>query len=151
MHENEKYKEKNNMNCMNVQSALFAITPTTATVTAGGALPLTTVARRITPRISLGSDSANIVVPGYYEIDASVTFTADAAGDVTITAYQNGEAIPGITATETVTTADTEVTTIALHGIIRVRCGEPVSITLANASGVAITTSNISLSVIRID
>lgn len=138
------------MNC-NVQSALFAITPTTATIVAGGALPLTTVARRITPRIQLGSDSANIAVPGYYEIDASITFTAAAAGDVTITAFQNGEAIPGITATETITTATTEVRTISLHGIVRVRCQEPVSITLANVGAVAITTSNISLSVVRID
>lgn len=139
------------MNNCNVQSALFAITPTTATVPAGGALPLTTVARRITPRITLGSDSANICVPGYYEIDATVTFTAAAAGNVTITAFQNGEAIPGITATETITTPTTEVRTITLHGIVRVRCQEPVSITLANTSEIAITTSNIALSVIRID
>lgn len=138
------------MNCMNVQSALFAITPTTATVTAGGALPLTTVARRITPRITLGSDSVNVAVPGYYELNATVTFSAPVAGAVTITAYQNGEAIPGITASETITTATTEARTIALHGIVRVRC-EPISITLVNESAIAITTSNIALSLVRID
>lgn len=138
------------MNCMNVQSALFAITPTTATVTAGGALPLTTVARRITPRITLGSDSANVAVPGYYELNATVTFSAPVAGAVTITAYQNGEAIPGITASETITTATTEARTIALHGIVRVRC-EPISITLVNESAIAIATSNIALSLVRID
>lgn len=138
------------MNCCNAQSALFAITPTTADVLAGGALPLTTVARRITPRIQLGSDSANIAVPGYYEVTANVTFTAAEAGDVTIAAFQSGEAIPGITATETVTTADTEVHTVTLHGIVRVRC-EPIAITLVNTSEVAITTTNVALSVIRID
>lgn len=137
------------MNC-NVQSALFAITPTTANVAAGGALPLTTVARRITPRIQLGSDSANVAVPGYYELDATITFTAAEAGDVTIAAYQNGKAIPGIVATETIATADTEVRTIALHGIVRVRC-EPIAINLVNVSAVAITTSNIALSLVRID
>lgn len=138
------------MNCQNVQSALFAITPTTAEVTAGGALPLSTVARRITPRIQLGSDSANVAVPGYYELTATVTFTAAAAGDVTIAAYQNGEAIPGIVATETITTPTTEVRTLSLHGIVRVRC-EPIAITLVNVSEVAITTSNVALSLIRID
>lgn len=138
------------MNCQNVQSALFAITPTTAEVTAGGALPLSTVARRITPRIQLGSDSANVAVPGYYELTATVTFTAAAAGDVTIAAYQNGEAIPGIVATETITTSTTEVRTLSLHGIVRVRC-EPIAITLVNVSEVAITTSNVALSLIRID
>lgn len=137
------------MNC-NVQSALFAITPTAANVAAGGALPLTTVARRITPRIQLGSDSANVAVPGYYELNATITFTADAAGDVTIAAYQNGEAIPGIIATETITTADTETRTITLTGLVRVRC-EPIAITLVNVSAVAIATSNIALSLVRID
>lgn len=136
--------------CTNVQSALFAITPTVSTIPAGGALPLSTVARRITPRITLGSDSANVGVPGYYEVTATVTFTAAAAGDVTISLFQNGEAIPGITATETITTADTEVRTVALHGIVRVRC-EPLAINLVNTSEVAITTTNIALSVIRID
>lgn len=137
------------MNC-NAQSALFAITPTTATVTAGGAIPLTTVARRMTPAIQLGSDSANIGVSGYYEVTATVTFTAAEAGDATITAYANGQPIPGITATETIATAETETRTITLHGIVRVRC-EPIAITLVNESEVAITTSNVALSVIRID
>lgn len=139
------------MNCCNAQSALFAITPTVADVAAGGAIPLTTVARRITPRIQLGSDSANVSVPGYYEVTASVTFTAAAAGDVTIAAFQNGEAIPGIVATETVTTPETEVHTVTIHGIVRVRCQEPVSISLVNTGEIAITTTNVALSVIRID
>lgn len=138
------------MFCQNVQSALFAITPTVSEVAAGGALPLTTVARRITPRITLGSDSANVAVPGYYELTATVTFTAAAAGDVTIAAYQNGEAIPGIVATETITTPTTETRTITLHGLVRVRC-EPLSVTLVNVSEVAITTTNIALSLVRID
>lgn len=138
------------MYCQNAQSALFAITPTVSEVAAGGALPLTTVARRITPRITLGSDSANVAVPGYYEVNATVTFTAAAAGDVTIALFQNGEAIPGITATETITTADTEVRTLALHGIVRVRC-EPLALNLVNTSEVAITTTNVALSVVRID
>lgn len=136
------------MNC--IQTAIYAITPTAATVLAGGALPLATTARRITPRIELGSDSITTSVPGYYEVTATVTFTAAAAGDVTITAFQNGIAIPGLTATETITTPDTEVRTITIHGIVRVRC-EPLALTLVNASEVAITTSNVSLSVIRID
>lgn len=138
------------MYCANAQSALFVITPTTSDVAAGGALPLSTVARRITPRITLGSDSANVAVPGYYELNATITLTAEAAGNVTIAAFQNGEAIPGIVATETITTPTTEVRTIALHGIVRVRC-EPLAITLVNVSEVAITTSNIALSLVRID
>lgn len=129
--------------------AIFAITPTAASVDAGGAIPLSTVARRVSPAIQLGSDSLNVAVPGYYVLSATVTFTAPAAGDVTITAQASGVDIPGITATETVTTADTEIRTISLSGLVRVRC-EPISVTLVN-DGVAIATSNVSLSLVRID
>jgi hypothetical protein len=83
-------------------------------------------------------------------VDANGLVTAVGAGDVTITAYANGQPIPGITATETITTAETEIRTITLHGIVRVRC-EPIAITLVNESEVAIATSNVALSVIRID
>ena len=129
--------------------AIFAITPTAATVDAGGAIPISTIARRITPAIQLGSDSLNVAVPGYYKLDATVTFTAPAAGDVTITAQASGVDIPGITATETVTTADTEIRTISLTGLIRVRC-EPLALSLVN-SGVAIATSNVAVTLERID
>ena len=135
-----------------MSASIYVITPTTASVTAGGALPLTTIARRQPGCVTqIGSDSANVSVPGYYEVTASVTFTAAAAGDVTIAAFQSGEAIPGIVATETVATPETEVHTVTIHGIVRVRCQEPVSISLVNTGEIAITTTNVALSVIRID
>lgn len=135
---------------MNCTTAIFAITPTPASVIAGATLPLAQTARRISPRLILGSDSVTASVPGYYKVSATVTFTAPAAGIVEIQLHKNGVAVPGITASETITTATTEVRTISLEGIVRVMCGETAILTLVNA-GVAIDTSNIALSIERID
>ena len=88
--------------------------------------------------------------PGYYEINATVTLTGAAAGNVTITAQKNGQNIEGITATETITTADTEVRTLYLHGFVRILCHEDAmaAITLFNNSDIAITATNVSFSII---
>ena len=86
--------------------------------------------------------------PGYYAVEGTITFTATDAGNATVSVQMNGQNVPGITATETITTADTEVRTIALHGFVKVRpCDIDNVITLFN-SGVAITTSNVSFSII---
>ena len=135
---------------MSCTTAIFAITPTPASVIAGATLPLAQTARRISPRLILGSDSVTASVPGYYKVSATVTFTAPAAGIAEIQLHKNGVAVPGITASETITTATTEVRTISLEGIVRVMCGETAILTLVNA-GIAIDTSNIALSIERID
>ena len=135
---------------MNCTTAIFAITPTPASVIAGATLPLAQTARRISPRLILGSDSVTASAPGYYKVSATVTFTAPAAGVAQIQLHKNGVAVPGITSSESVVTATTEVHTLALEGIVRVMCGETAILTLVNA-GIAIDTSNIALSIERID
>jgi len=129
-------------------ASIFAITPTTAAVTAGGVLPLTTIARRQCGCVNqLGSDSIILERTGYYKVTATATFNAPAAGDVTINLTKDGVAVPGITATETITTADTEVRSIAVSGIVRVNCGSGAAVLQLVNAGVAINTSNISLDV----
>ena len=131
-----------------MSASIYLITPTTASVTAGGVLPLTSVARRQCGCVTqLGSDSVLLQRPGYYKVTGTVTFTAPAAGVVRVNLTQDGVAVPGITASTTVTTATTEVRSLAISGIVRVSCCNGSStIQLINA-GVAITTSNISLDV----
>lgn len=131
---------------------IYMITPTSAEILAGGTLPLATIARRRNSGVNVENNSVVLSAPGYYKITAEVTLTATAPGNVTILAEKNGVAIPGITATETITTATTEVRTLSLSGIVRVFCNDGVAtISLVNESGVAITTSNISLSVEYLD
>ena len=129
-------------------SAIYMTSTTPATVSAGGTLPIT-VTRRVGTNIISGTNSVILRKPGYYQITATVTFTAAEAGDVTIEARKNNVAIPGITSTATVTTATTEVNTLSLTGIVRVFCYEGDAIlTLVNNSETAIDITNVSLSII---
>lgn len=132
-------------------SLIFMVTPTTANVAANGVLPLSSIARRRGRTITSETDSILLGAAGYYKINATITFTAPAAGNVTIVARKNGADIQGLTATETITTATTENRTITLSGVIRVLCSEAsASITLVN-TGVAIATSNIAVDIEYLD
>jgi LDH2 family malate/lactate/ureidoglycolate dehydrogenase len=128
-------------------SLIFLITTTTNAVASNGIIPLQTIARR---RGNVVEQSGNSIVlnrPGYYKINGSVTVSAQTAGIVTIEAEKSGIAIPGITSSETITTATTEVRTLNISGIIRVVCAEgAASITLVN-TGVAINETNVSLDI----
>jgi len=86
--------------------------------------------------------------PGYYKVIANVTFTAATPGNISFAIQKDGVNVPGITATETITTADTEVRTVTLSGVIRVLCheGMPV-ISLVNDSDSVVTTSNVSITI----
>jgi len=129
-------------------SLIYMTNTTPANVLAGGTLPIT-VTRRIGCAIQNGTNSVILKKPGYYKVSGTITFIAPAAGDVTIEVRKNNVVVPGITATETVVTADTEVHTISIDGIVRVLCYEGDAIlTLVNNSDIAINTSNISFSVL---
>lgn len=129
-------------------SAIFMINTGASTVSAGSAIP-STVARRTGCAI-MGSDGMIMLrKPGYYKVSTTVTCTASAADDVTIVMQKNGVNIPGITATETFTTANTQTKTLYLEGIVKVLCYEGIPVlTIVNASdGVSITTSNVAFTV----
>ena len=132
-------------------SLIYMITPTTASVTSGGVLPLSTIARRRGRSISSETDSVLLGAPGYYRVSANVTFTAPVAGDVSIELRNNGTPVAGVTSSTTITTADTEVRSLTLSGIVRVPCcGGTATLSLVN-TGVAIETSNISFDVEYLD
>lgn len=127
-------------------SLIFLTTTTNASVLADGIIPLTTISRRKGCAVQEAINGASLNKPGYYSINASITFTAGETGDVTVVLQKNGVDVPGITATETVGTATTEVHTINLTGTVRVYCNEIAVINLVN-TGIAIDVSNVSLKV----
>ena len=131
-----------------MSASIYCGTTTTASITAGGVLPITSIFRRQCGCIGqLGSDSIILSRPGYYKVTATETFTAPVAGEVTLRLAQDGVAVPGITATTTITTADTEVRSLAVSGIVRVSCCAGSStLQLVNADA-AIETSNIAIDV----
>ena len=130
-----------------MKDLIYMTTTTNASVLANGVIPLTTIQRRTGCALQDGTNSIIFRAAGYYKVNGSITFTAPVAGDVTITAQKNNIDIPGITATTTITTADTEIRTLNINGIVKVFCSERgSSLTLVN-SDVAITVQNVSLDV----
>lgn len=82
---------------------------------------------------------------GYYKINASVTLTPTAAGNVTVVAFKDGVAIPGATATESVTTAGNTVS-VPITAIIRNTCCDSSTLTFALTTASA-TINNIAVTV----
>ena len=132
-------------------SLIYLTTPSTATVAADGVLPLTTIVRRRGQSVQQSNDSIVLGASGYYHVSVNATFTAPVAGDVTFELRQDNLPVSGGTATETITTATTENRSISFEAIVRVPCyAAPVTLSVVN-TGVAITTSNISVSVEFLD
>lgn len=90
-------------------------------VAVGGAIDLGSVYRKYVTKcpkglITFEANDENLTLQhsGAYKITAVVTFTAPTAGDVTLQFAENGVPVTGATATETITTANTEFRTITL-------------------------------------
>lgn len=130
-----------------VDNLIYMITPAAANVPANSILPLTTIARRTGRILKSSSDSIILGAPGYYKVTATVTFSAPTAGVVTLAMQKASLDIPGITASETITTADTEVRSLTLSGIVRIVPFDSAAVLTILNSGVEINTSNISFDV----
>ena len=127
-------------------SLIYMTNTTPVDVAAGGTLPIS-VARRTGCAIQNGDNSVILKRPGYYTVNATVTFTGQTDGDVTIELQKNNVVVPGITSSVSVVTDD--IYTLNLTGIIRQLCYEGDAIlTLVNNSSVALTISNIALQII---
>lgn len=128
-------------------SLIMMGTTTSSAVLENGVVPLTSIFRRRGQVLTSNSDNIFLNRPGYYRVNASITFVAPTAGNVTLVAQKDNVNIPGLTATTTVTTATTQVSTLNIGGIVRVTCGEGfASLSLVN-SGVEIVTSNVEIDV----
>lgn len=132
-------------------SLIFMTTTTNSSVLANGVIPLTTVQRKRCRSVQDGSNSVILNTPGYYKVTASITFTAPAAGTISVKLQKNNVDVPGVTASTTITTATTEVRTLNISGVVRVFCNEGIAtLTLVN-SGLAATIQNVALDVEYLD
>ena len=104
------------------KSAIYVANPNTQNVAVDGLINLGTTYRRFGCNIKLVSQSAvQLDGPGYYDIDSNFTILPTAIGNVTVTAYKNGVAIPGATATEAATVANVPVN-LSLNFLVREYC-----------------------------
>lgn len=128
-----------------------------------GLVDLGSVYRKVCRKDSCGVkafDTTNTGVTlqhsGIYHVTAIITFTAPTAGNVIFQLAENGTAIPGAIATETITTATTEVKTTALDYFVLVDKGCVLGVmqtifktlSIINA-GVGATISNVVFNVVK--
>ena len=99
-------------------------------------------------------DATTIYATGMYKIVVEATFTAPVAGDVTLQLFENGVAIDGAFATETITTATTETRSISFSTyvvvdqtkVLGINAITPKSYTLVN-TGVDATFTRVQVAV----
>ena len=79
----------------------------------------------------------------YYLVTVNATFTAPAAGDVSLELIQNGNAV-------TVTTTSTGTNSLSFQAIIRATAGKTNDFLTVKNSGVAATFTNVAMTVSRL-
>lgn len=82
-----------------------------------------------------------------YKVSVNVTFTAPVAGNVGLIVQQNGAAVPGATATTTITTANTEVRNLSFSTIIKSSAGCTNDVITLVSGLLALSTSNVEFDV----
>lgn len=138
---------------MSCNSLIDVATTTSTSVLANGVIPFSTIVRRRGREIGQAGSAVAISDCGsnFYLVNVTATFTAPVAGDVTLTLQQNGSAVIGGTSSTTITTATTETRSLSFSAIVRTYNSQSIVdvLTLVN-SGVAITLSNVAMSVIKL-
>lgn len=134
---------------MSCKSNIYVATTSSSAVVANGTLPLATVVRRRGNDVNLSGNAVAITDCGsnYYLVSVNATFTAPAAGVVTLNLQQNGVNVTGATASTTVTTPTTEACSLSFTAIVRTFNSQGIdALSIVNA-GVAATFSNIAMTV----
>lgn len=107
---------------MSCNSALYAVNTAAGTsIAAGGTIPLTQVVRRFGCGAVLNGNAITVKGRGYYEVDATVSVAAGAAGPVTVSLLKDGQAVPGATATVTAKAAG-DIVTLPIDSMVKVFC-----------------------------
>lgn len=134
---------------MSCKSLIDVALTTSSEVLANGIVPLGAITRKRGCNLGLSGNAISIVddYNNYYLVTVTATFTAPAAGVVTLNLQQNGNVVTGATASTTITTADTEVRSLSFSKYIKTFNGCGIdTLSFVNA-GVAATFSNIDVTV----
>ena len=128
------------------KSAIYTANTSNQDVALDGIINPGTIIRRYGPNLNLSGNAIQINGPGYYDIDASITASPAAAGEVTVTMYKDGVLVQGATATSTAATGDDPVN-ISISSLVRefCNCCEGLSNLTFVLSGSPATISNVSI------
>lgn len=136
---------------MACNSTIYTANTTSVDADVNTTLPLGNIIRRRGRFIDSAGSSIIVSDMGsnYYLVTVNATFTAPAAGVITLKLQQNGIDVIGATASTTITTATTEVRSLSFTAIVRTFNNNALdTLTLVN-SGLAATYSNIGVTVTR--
>ena len=106
--------------------------------------PFGAIIRRYGCNCQLDGAGINLIGAGYYDLEASLSFTPTATGPVTIQFFQDGVAVPGALATEQGTAA--EPLNLSVVAAIR-NCGCNCNTTLTYTIDAAGTINNLAVDV----
>lgn len=116
-------------------------------LTEGSVISLGRVIRRYGCNCNLNGNAIEVDGTGYYKVTATVTLAPTEVGNVTVSLYENGVAVPSAFATGSVTTANNPITIPIVTTIREGCCCDGASqLTFVLSSGNAAIT-NISASV----
>ena len=114
---------------MSCKSAIYAADPSgtvlTLSTATGTVIPLGTTIRRFGCDAVLSGNGVLLNGQGYFNVDASVTFTPTAAGTYTVTLFKDGVAVSG--ATQTITAAAAGTVPVNIPAIVRNQCCDSTS------------------------
>ena len=111
---------------MSCKSGIYVVnTQTGQSIGIGSTYVPLTVIRRYGKYCQLGGNGVSIGNcaggAGYYDVDASVSVSATAAGNVTATLYKDGAPVQGATAIATAT-AEGQIVTLPISALVRLNC-----------------------------
>ena len=117
------------------------------TVAVGSTISLGSVLRRFGCNCRLSGNSLEIEGEGYYEVDAAVTLTPNAVGNVTVAIYVDGVQVPGAVATAGVSTVGNSITLPIITTIRKGCCCDGASMLTCVLVAGASTVNNVSVRV----
>lgn len=122
------------------------VNPSSQAVAVNSIISLGTVSRRYGCGLRLSGNGIEVGGEGYYKINASITASPTAIGNVSVAMYVDGVAVPGAVSTGSVSVVG-DATTLPIVATIRRSCNcceEVNNITFVLTSG-ASTINNISV------
>ena len=103
------------------KSAIYTVNSSSQDVAVNGTINLGNINRRFGNYLTLQGNAIQLAGPGYYDVNASITLEGTAAGDVTVTLYKDGIALPGATASASIA-AQGDFVNLSLSAIVRKFC-----------------------------
>lgn len=139
---------------MSCKSGIYAVnTQTGQSIVVGGTYVPSTVIRRYGKYCQLGGNGVSIGNcsggAGYYDVDASVSVSATATGNITAALFKDGAPVQGATAIATATAVD-DIVTLPISALVRLNCDcDTANLTIV-IGGQAVTAQNLAFVVEKI-